>query len=183
MCHFLGFVGRTHPESWRRPKRCAKHSHSSVRGTCRRSCGPSRPMAGRDKAGGGPTQLRQRVSGGLLHHQPRRWSLEEKGGSLRRQLAAAQRSTVVVAKVVDEQLNCHLPAILEAAIWSARGPSRGLPSLSYARCACAVQGRPILLSFLGDHQRRSHAFFLPCGRHTAATKISRWWTRLGRSCG
>ena len=41
-------------------------------------------------------------------------SLEEEGSTLRRQLADTQRAARNVAEAVDERLNRHLPAILEA---------------------------------------------------------------------
>ena len=54
------------------------------------------------------------VSGEVVRHRSRTRTLEEEGGSLRRQLADAQRAARDVAGVVDECLNRHLPAIPEA---------------------------------------------------------------------
>ena len=54
------------------------------------------------------------VSGELVRQRARTRSLEEEGSSLRRQLADAQRAARDVAGAVDERLNRHLPAILEA---------------------------------------------------------------------
>ena len=55
------------------------------------------------------------VSGGLVRQRSRARSLEEDGSHLCRRLVDAQRATRDVAGVVDERLNRHLPAILEAA--------------------------------------------------------------------
>ena len=55
------------------------------------------------------------VSGEVVRQRSRTRFLEEGGSHLRRLLANAQRAARDVAGVVDERLNRHLPAILEAA--------------------------------------------------------------------
>ena len=55
------------------------------------------------------------VNGELVRQPCRTRSLEEEGSRLRRRLANAQRAARDVAVVVEERLNRHLPAILEAA--------------------------------------------------------------------